>query len=117
MGYYGIISAIKLEFLTSDGLELCLKELEEEDVNDPLRDNIEETYLANRARYFAEVVDNLQDWEIKLNGNEKYYLPIISKYARGYIEIRGDEVDDYRRFEMCGNGRYSIKYGTVVYDE
>jgi hypothetical protein len=118
MGYYGMISTIKLEFLTLEGLQNCLTELEQIDVADPLRGNEGEAYFDDDREDDASVIilDCLDDYELKLNGTEEEYLPVISKYAHGYIEIRGDEVDDYRRFEVYGNGTWAVKYGQVVYE-
>jgi hypothetical protein len=107
MGYYGMITAISLDFINVIKLRKCLDELEELDVGDPLRDNIDLD--------ISEFSD-LQEYDIKLNGDEKEYLPIISKYAMGIIEVQGDEIGDFRKWILYGNGEYSIHYGKVVYD-
>ena len=82
-------------------------------INDPeklWRLLVKENYLD-----ISEFSD-LQEYDIKLNGDEKEYLPIISKYAMGIIEVQGDEIGDFRKWILYGNGEYSIHYGKVVYD-
>jgi hypothetical protein len=111
MGYYGLIVAIDLNFNERSNINKCLEELEELDVSDPLRDNLEETWYDKETTQ----ITILNEYFLKL-GDEKEYLPIIAKYAYGFIEIHGDENPDFRKYECYGNGEWTEKTGRVIYD-
>ena len=107
-----MISNINLEFLNKKDILECTKELNKLDVGDPIRDNYNIDEMDGLNNY---TIDNLEDWELKLNGSEDEFLPIISKYARGNIEVQGDEPGDFRKWIVFGNGEYEKESGQLIY--